>query len=116
MELEPATVPGTKFCSTGVHSGSSRDACGLWGATVAPLRAGGFRNREGLMNKLLFTPSEAAAVLGVGRSKVYELLRNFQLPSVRIDRCRRIPADELVALVERLRSAGTFGSPTKPAA
>lgn len=68
------------------------------------------------MDKLLFTPSEAAAVLGIGRSKIYELLNDGQLRSVRIDRCRRIPADELVALVERLRSSGATVSPTKPAA
>lgn len=68
------------------------------------------------MDKLLFTPSEAAAVLGIGRSKIYELLNDGQLTSVRIDRCRRIPADELVALVERLRSAGAAVAPTKPAA
>lgn len=68
------------------------------------------------MDKLLFTPTEAAAVLGIGRSKIYELLNDGQLTSVRIDRCRRIPAAELVALVERLRSAGSGGSPNKPAA
>ena len=68
------------------------------------------------MDKLLFTPSEAAAVLGIGRSKIYELLNDGQLRSVRIDRCRRIPADELVALVERLRSPSAAVSPTKPAA
>lgn len=68
------------------------------------------------MDKLLFTPSEAAAVLGIGRSKIYELLNDGQLTSVRIDRCRRIPADELLSLVERLRSAGAGVIPTKPAA
>ncbi len=68
------------------------------------------------MDKLLFTPSEAAEVLGIGRSKIYELLNDGQLTSVRIDRCRRIPGDELVALVERLRSAGAAVTPTKPAA
>lgn len=68
------------------------------------------------MDKLLFTPSEAAAVLGIGRSKVYELLSDGQLPSVRIDRCRHIPADELVALVcskrkeERLRAGAPLTS------
>ena len=76
---------------------------------------GRFLTLEVLMDKLLFTPSEAAAVLGIGRSKVYELLNDGHLTSVRIDRCRRIPADELVALVERLRSAAAL-SPTTPAA
>lgn len=86
---------------------------GLGSLDLSPYRR--FRNLEVIMDKLLFTPSEAAAVLGIGRSKVYELLNDGHLPSVRIDRCRRIPADELVALVERLRSTATI-SPTKPAA
>lgn len=55
------------------------------------------------MDKLLLTPTEAAAVLGIGRSKVYELMRAGTLRSVRIDTCRRVPAAELEALVERLR-------------
>ena len=55
------------------------------------------------MDKLLFTPAEAAAVLGIGRSKVYELMRAGTLGSVRIDTCRRVPAADLEALVERLR-------------
>ncbi len=54
------------------------------------------------MDKLLLTPTEAATALGIGRSKVYELLRNGTLASVRIDTCRRIPAAELDALVARL--------------
>ena len=36
------------------------------------------------MDKLLLTPTEAAAALGVGRSKVYELLQCGSLQSVRI--------------------------------
>ncbi len=55
------------------------------------------------MDKLLLTPTEAATALGVGRSKVYELMRAGTLASVRIDTCRRIPAAELEALVVRLR-------------
>jgi len=55
------------------------------------------------MDKLLLTPTEAATVLGIGRSKVYELMRAGTLASVRIDTCRRIPAAELEALVVRLR-------------
>ena len=55
------------------------------------------------MDKLLLTPTEAATALGIGRSKVYELMRAGTLASVRIDTCRRIPAAELEALVVRLR-------------
>lgn len=47
------------------------------------------------MDKLLLTPTEAAAALGIGRSKVYELLQAGQLQSVHIGTCRRIPADAL---------------------
>lgn len=55
------------------------------------------------MDKLLLTPTEAAGVLGIGRSKVYELMRAGTLASVRIDTCRRIPVAELEALIVRLR-------------
>jgi excisionase family DNA binding protein len=55
------------------------------------------------MDKLLLTPTEAATALGIGRSKVYELMRAGTLASVRIDTCHSIPAAELEALVVRLR-------------
>ena len=51
------------------------------------------------MDKLLLTADEAAQVLGIGRSKVYELLASRQLASVKIGTCRRIPADALRAYV-----------------
>jgi excisionase family DNA binding protein len=51
------------------------------------------------MDKLLLTADEAAQVLGIGRSKVYELLASRQLGSVKIGSCRRIPADALQAYV-----------------
>ena len=54
------------------------------------------------MEKLLLTPREAADVLGIGRSKLYELLQAGQIPSVRIGKCRRIPATALRELVENL--------------
>jgi len=57
------------------------------------------------MTKLLLTPNEAAVALGIGRSKVYELLRAGVLPSVRIGACRRIPADGLTTFVTSLGSA-----------
>jgi excisionase family DNA binding protein len=69
------------------------------------------------MDKMLLTPTEAAQVLGVGRSKVYELMRSGALGSVRIDSCRRIPVDDLNALVTRLRAGQVYdGSTPQPAA
>ena len=60
------------------------------------------------MDKLLLTPTEAAEVLGIGRSKVYELMRSGTLRSVRIDSCRRVPVEDLSALVTRLRTTGAY--------
>jgi excisionase family DNA binding protein len=62
------------------------------------------------MDKLLLTPVEAAAALGIGRSKVYELMRAGTLASIRIDSCRRVPLEDLTALIAKLRSSGgTYG-------
>ena len=58
------------------------------------------------MDKLLLTPVEAAKALGIGRSKVYELLQAGQLKSVRIGSCRRIPLDALHELLADLRRTG----------
>jgi|GEM_PF-1665484 len=49
------------------------------------------------MDKLWLTPVEAGHVLGIGRSKIYELMRDGTLRSVRFDNCRRLPVDDLVA-------------------
>ena len=54
---------------------------------------------------LLLTPTEAARALGIGRSKLYELLQDGVLESVHIGACRRIPTDALTELVSRLRGA-----------
>lgn len=56
--------------------------------------------------KMLLTPEEAAQVLGIGRTKVYELLVTNALESVKIRACRRIPASCLGEFVERLRLPG----------
>ena len=66
------------------------------------------------MDKLLLTPVEAGHVLGIGRSKVYDLMRAGTLRSVRLDNCRRIPADDLLALVEQLRDAAGPSSARPP--
>jgi len=52
--------------------------------------------------KLLLSVEEAADLLGVSRSTMYELLRTRTVPSVRIGRCRRISLDELRDYVDRL--------------
>ena len=57
-----------------------------------------------MTDPLLLTPTEAARALGIGRSKLYQLLAAGVLESVHIGACRRIPADALAAFVGRLRS------------
>ena len=53
--------------------------------------------------RLLLTPTEAAEALGIGRSKLYELMRAGLVESVLIGAARRIPEDALQAYVQRLR-------------
>jgi len=51
---------------------------------------------------LLVRPEDAARVLGVGRTKVYELIRSGALRSVRVGGLRRIPVAALKEFVPRL--------------
>jgi excisionase family DNA binding protein len=55
------------------------------------------------MDKLLLTPQEATELLGISRSKLYELLRAGTIESVKIGDCRRVPRAALDEYVERLR-------------
>jgi excisionase family DNA binding protein len=54
------------------------------------------------MDKILLTPDEAAEVLGVGKSTVYDLMRMRLLRSVQIGRSRRVPVQACQELVDRL--------------
>ena len=53
------------------------------------------------MDRLLLRPIEAAEAIGVGRSKVYELLASGELPSLRIGGSVRVPVDALRAWIAR---------------
>ena len=57
-----------------------------------------------MTDPVLLTPREAANALGIGRSKLYELLQTGVLESVHIGACRRIPTEALSELVARLRA------------
>lgn len=54
--------------------------------------------------RLLLTIAQAAAVLGVGRTTAYELVRAGVLPVVHVGRCSRVVASVLPEVVERLRT------------
>ncbi len=62
--------------------------------------------------KLLLTAEEAAAVLGVGRSAIFALVRTGELESLRLGARRRIPTAALHDYVARLRQ--TSASCTAP--
>jgi excisionase family DNA binding protein len=53
--------------------------------------ARGKENRMKQIERVFLRPVEAAAALGIGRSKVYELLARGAIPHVRIDNLMRIP-------------------------
>ncbi|HET9442850.1 MAG TPA: excisionase family DNA-binding protein [Acidimicrobiales bacterium] len=55
------------------------------------------------LQKLLLRPEEAAALLSVGRSRIYELMAAAKLKSVRIGGSRRIPVAALDAFVKQLQ-------------
>lgn len=59
-------------------------------------------DRSAPVTKLLLTADEAAEIVGIGRTKVYELLRLGHIESVRIGRCRRIPLRAVHDYVDRL--------------
>jgi excisionase family DNA binding protein len=61
-------------------------------------------NRSAGVARLLLKPEEAAEVLGIGRSTLYELLAAGQIESVHIGKARRIPVASLEQYVERLRA------------
>jgi excisionase family DNA binding protein len=52
------------------------------------------------MQQLLLRPAEAARMLGLGRSKVYEMAATREIPAIRIGRAVRIPASALRQWVE----------------
>jgi excisionase family DNA binding protein len=54
------------------------------------------------MEPLLLTPEEAAEALRIGRAKVYDLIRNHELRSIKIGGSRRVPRTALEEYVAAL--------------
>ena len=53
------------------------------------------------MDKVLLRPTEAAEVMGIGRSKVYQLIASGDLPAIRIGASVRVPVTALEAWIAR---------------
>ena len=59
------------------------------------------------MDKLLYRPKEAAKALGIGRDKLYDLMRSGRLESHKDGGARLITAEALRAYVALLQSEST---------
>jgi excisionase family DNA binding protein len=60
--------------------------------------------------RLLSTVEEAARALGVGRTRMFELIQAGSVETVLIGRLRRIPIDALDAFVASLRESSERGA------
>jgi excisionase family DNA binding protein len=63
------------------------------------------------MDRLLLRPAEAAEVLGVSRSKLYELMASGTLPTVRLGKCVRVSRVELELWVKKRARPIASGAP-----
>jgi excisionase family DNA binding protein len=61
------------------------------------------RTPEPPVERMLLTVEEAATVLGVGRSLMFELIASGQIESVRVGRLRRLRPEDLREYVASLR-------------
>lgn len=52
----------------------------------------------------LLTVKEAAAILGIGRSKLYELIARRAIASVKVDRCRRFRRSDIDRFIRDLHA------------
>jgi excisionase family DNA binding protein len=68
------------------------------------------------MDRLLLRPAEAAEALGVSRSRVYELIQQGELPSVRIGGVVRVPVDQLREWIQAQlgTDANPISTPAQP--
>lgn len=54
-------------------------------------------------NPLLLTAEQAAGRLGIGRTKMFDLIATGEVSSVKVGRCRRVPTEALAEYVAQLR-------------
>jgi excisionase family DNA binding protein len=54
------------------------------------------------MDKLLYTPEEAAYLLGISRSSIFKMFADGSLPTIKIGRSTRVALSTLQGFVEQL--------------
>jgi excisionase family DNA binding protein len=64
--------------------------------------------------RLLYRPEEAAEALGLSRARLYQLMADGEVGSVKIGTSRRIPAVDLEEYVSRLRAQHGTGVAAEP--
>jgi len=62
-----------------------------------------------MIEQKLVSPAQAAAVLGIGRTKFYELIAAGEIRVIRIGRAVRIPLLALDEWIQRKSNEGTTG-------
>jgi excisionase family DNA binding protein len=63
--------------------------------------------RAAELEPALLTVKQAARVLNLGRSTVYQLIADGRLEVVHIGRSTRVPTDAITKLIGALRASGT---------
>lgn len=58
------------------------------------------------MEQELFNVNEVAQICALGRSKVFELIRSGDIPSVKIGSARRVTREAIQTFVRSLHSTG----------
>lgn len=62
------------------------------------------------MERKLLKATEVAQIMGIGRSLVYELIAQGQIPSIRLGRCIRIPVEALQKWIEEQEKQKSINS------
>jgi len=62
-----------------------------------------------VVDRLAYSPLEAAQMLGLSRARLYQLLDDGSLPSLKLGRRRLIRREALVELLDRLEEGAAHG-------
>jgi excisionase family DNA binding protein len=63
--------------------------------------------------RVLLTVEQAAETIGIGRTTTYSMVKSGELKSVKVGRLRRIPLDEVHALMARLMAEQNAANTTE---
>jgi excisionase family DNA binding protein len=100
--VTPPRLPINPASASPRRRGGVRGTCGASGSPPAEEA-----NTAGLtFAPLLIESREVARLLGIGRTKTFQMLASGQLPTVRIGRCVRVPVTALQEWIRRQLRAG----------